>query len=166
MELTPRPIPRENEIPRSLLRGILLLLGKIGNEHLESLSTDDFLVINLLFHEQKLPNNLRSRIKRLIDMGIVENAGRSKYVLARALYSATGKSGVHTRLIGLDRETNKELILKHIRKNGNEGTPLKELHQVLPGHSRTQLQTLLRELRAEKRIYVEGNTSAAKWFLV
>ena len=28
MELTPRPIPRENEIPRSLLRGILFLPQK------------------------------------------------------------------------------------------------------------------------------------------
>jgi ATP-dependent DNA helicase RecG len=60
---------------------------------------------------------------------------------------------------------NKELIFKHIRKSGNEGTPLKELFQVLPGHSRTQIQVLLRELQKEKRIYIEGNTSAAKWFV-
>jgi len=73
---------------------------------------------------------------------------------------------VHTRLVGLDRETNKELILKHIRKNGNEGTPLKELHQVLPGHSRSQIQVLLRELQNEKRIYVEGNRKAGKWFVL
>ena len=144
---------------------MLSLIGKIGNERLESLSTDDFLVINALFHEQKLSSNLRSRTKRLVDMGIIENAGQSKYVLARGLYAVTGKSGVHTRLVGLDRETNKELILKHIRQNGNGGTPLKELQQVLPGHSRSQIQVLLRELRNEKRIYVEGNRKAAKWFI-
>ena len=143
---------------------MLSLLNKIGNERLESLSTDDFLVINALFYEQKLPNNLRSRIKNLVDMGIVENAGRNKYVLARGFYTATGKTGVYTRIIGLDRETNKELILKHIKQNGKKGTPLKELHQVLPGHARSQIQVLLRELRSEERIYVEGNTSAARWF--
>jgi len=145
---------------------MLSLINRIGNENLESLSTDDFLVINTLFHEQKLPNNLRPRTKGLIDMGIIENAGRGKYVLARSLYAVTGKSGVHTRLVGLDRETNKELILKHIRKNGNMGTPLRELHQVLPGHSRSQIQVLLRELQKEKRVYVEGYKKAGKWYIL
>jgi len=99
-------------------------------------------------------------------MGIIESAGRGKYVLARSLYAVTGKPGVHTRLVGLDRETNKELILKHIRKNGTEGTPLKELQQVLPGHSRGQVQVLLRELRREERVYVKGNRNIAKWFIL
>jgi len=154
------------------LNGIILdkrmlsLLSKIGNERLESFLTDDFLIINALFHEQKLSSNLRLHTKKLIDMGIIENAGRGKYVLARSFYAVTGKAGVHTRIVGLDRETNKELVLKHIRKNGNEGTPLKELHQVLPSHSRNQIQDLLRELRNEKRIYVEGNTNAAKWYIL
>ena len=39
---------------------------------------------------------------------------------------AVGKSGIHTRVVGLDRETNKELLLKHIRANGDNGTPFKE----------------------------------------
>ncbi|MCL2831764.1 MAG: putative DNA binding domain-containing protein [Treponema sp.] len=144
---------------------MLLLINKIGNERLESLSTDDFLTINALFHEEKLSKNMHLRIKNLIDMGIIEKISRNKYVLARSLYTAAGKSGVHTRIVGLDRETNKELILKHIRKNGNEGTQLKELYQVLPGHSRTQLQILLRELRDEKKIKLNGKTHGAKWVL-
>jgi ATP-dependent DNA helicase RecG len=143
---------------------MLSLIGKIGDERLESLSTDDFLVINALFHEQKLSDNLYSRTKKLIDMGIIEHSGRSKYVLARSFYEATGKSGVHTRLVGLDRETNKELILRHIR-NGAKGTPLKELQQVLPSHSRKQIQLLLNELRDEGKIKLEGKTNGAKWFL-
>ena len=142
------------------------MLNKIGNERLESFSTGDFLVINSIFFEQKLSANLRLYTKRLIDMGIIERVGRNKYVLARSLYTVSGKPGVHTRLAGLDRETNKELILKHISHNRNMGTPLKELQQVLPGHSRGQIQVLLRELRKEKRVYVSGNTSAAKWFTI
>ena len=97
-------------------------------------------------------------------MGIVEHIGRSKYVLARSLYSAAGKSGVHTRIVGLDRETNKELLLKHMRERGAEGTPFREFQQVLPGHSRDQITVLLRELRKEGRAYYLGKTSAAKWF--
>ena len=145
---------------------MLSLINRIGNENFEFMTTDDFLLINALFHEQNLSDNLRARIKRLIDMGIIENAGRGKYILSRRLYEATGKSGVHTRLKGLDKETNKALILTHIGNNNKNGTPLKELHQVLPGHNRGQIQVLLRELRKENKVRVEGNTSSAKWFLL
>ena len=58
----------------------------------------------------------------------------------------------------------KELLFKHIREKGAEGTPFKELQQVLPGHNRGQIQVLLRELRKEGRVRCEGNTSAARWF--
>ncbi len=145
-------------------KNMLSVINQIGNEHLEILSTSDFLVIHALYHERSLTENLKPRLKRLTELGIVEHIGRNKYVLARSLYTAVGKSGVHTRMVGLDRETNKELLLKHIRNNGREGTQLKELHQVLPGHNRNQIQVLMRELRREKRIYCEGSTSAARWF--
>lgn len=144
---------------------MLSLINRIGNDRMETLSTGDFLVINLLYHEQKIPENLRFCFKRLMELGIVEHVGRNKYVLARGLYTAAGKSGVHTRIVGLDRDTNKELILKHIQKNGDKGTPFREFQQVLPGHSRNQLQTLMKELRKEGRIYCIGRTSAAKWFI-
>jgi ATP-dependent DNA helicase RecG len=131
---------------------------------LEALSTSDFLTIDALYHEKSLPENLRSRLKRLIELGIVEQVSHNKYVLARSLYEVTGKSGIHTRIVGLDRDTNKELILKHIRKNSDKGTPFKELEQVLPSHSRNQIKVLVRELQQSDLIYVVGKTSAARWF--
>jgi ATP-dependent DNA helicase RecG len=143
---------------------ILSLINKIGNERLEAMATDDFRVVDALFHEQPLTDALRLRIKRLIELGLVEHVSRNKFVLARSLYEVADKSGVHTRLVGLDRDTNKELILKHIRKNGKKGTPFRELEQVLPSHSRNQIKVLIRELRQADLIYVIGNTSAARWF--
>jgi len=144
---------------------LLLFLKKIGEERQELLSTEDFLVIEALFHGKPLNETLRLRLKHLVEMGIVEHLGRNKYVLARGLYEVAGKSGIHTRLIGLDRETNKELLIKHIQASGSKGAPLKELQQVLPNHSHNQLQVLMRELRKEGRIYCEGKTNAARWFL-
>ena len=143
---------------------MLSLINKIGNERLDSLTTTDFLVINALYYEKPLNNNMRLRLKHLIEMGIVEHVSRNKYVLARSLYSAAGKQGIHTRRVGLDRETNKELLLKHIHDKGDEGAPFKELQQVLPGHNRGQIQVLLRELRKNGRTHCVGNTSAARWF--
>ena len=145
---------------------MLSLINQIGNDRMDTLSTGDFLVINALYHEMAVAENLRPCLKRLTEIGIVEHIGRKKYVLARGLYAAAGKSGVHTRVVGLDRDTNKELLLKHIRENGSKGTPFRELQQVLPGLSRGQIQTLLRELRVENRIYCDGHTSAAKWFIM
>ena len=147
-------------------KNMLSIINRIGSEKMETLSTVDFLVINALYYGTEFSDELRPYLKHLTELGIVEHIGRNKYVLARGLYVAAGKSGVHTRKVGLDRDTNKELLLKHIRKNGSKGTPFKELQQVLPGHSRGQIQVLLRELRSEERVYCEGNTSAAKWFYV
>jgi ATP-dependent DNA helicase RecG len=143
---------------------LLSFIRKIGEERQELLSTDDFLVIDALSHNKPLNENQRLRLKRLVDMGIIEHTSRSKYVLARGLYEATGKSGVHTRLIGLDRETNKELLLKHIRASGDKGAPLKELEQVLPSHSSRQIQMLLSELRSDGKIEPKGKGKGAAWF--
>lgn len=143
---------------------MLSLINKIGEENLESLSTLDFLTIDAIYYEKALNAKLYSRLKRLIDMGIVEHIGHKKYVLARRLYNITGKSGVHTRIVGLDRETNKQLLLKQIRESKKEGSSFRELQQVLPNHNRGQIQSYLRALRNENLIYCIGNTSAARWF--
>lgn len=144
---------------------LLSFINKIGEERQELLSTDDFLVIYALFYDKPLNENLRLRLKHLVEIGIIEHTGRSKYVLARGLYEAAGKPGVHTRLIGLDRETNKELLLKHIRTNVENGAPLKELQQVLPGHSSRQIQLLLNELRSDGKIEPKGKGKGAAWYI-
>lgn len=118
---------------------MLSVINRIGNERLDTLTTADFLTINALYHDMPLDNHMQDRLKHLTEMGIVEHIGRSKCVLSRSLYSAVGKSGVHTRIVGLDREKNKELLLKHMREKGPEGAPLRELQQVLPGHNRSQI---------------------------
>ena len=143
---------------------MLTLINKIGNDKLESLSTDDLLVIDALFHERKLSAKLRTRLKRLVELGIIEHTSKNKYVLARSLYEAAGKTGVYTRIVGLDHDMNKELIVKHIRNNGDKGTPFRELEQVLPSHSRNQIRVLLSELSKDNLIYVVGKTASARWF--
>jgi ATP-dependent DNA helicase RecG len=143
---------------------LLSLIKKIGEDSQQLLSAEDFLVIDALFYNKPLNENLHLRLSRLVEIGIIEHSGRGKYILSRKLYEATGKSGVHTRLVGLDRETNKELLLKHIRSNNGKGTPFSELEQVLPSHSYNQIRVLVRELQKEGIIYVVGKTSAALWF--
>jgi len=84
--------------------------------------------------------------------------------LTRRFYNFLGKKGTYTRKRGLDRPTNKALLLKQIQDDKVTGSQLKELMQVLPHHSRNRIQTLLRELKAEGEIHSLGRTKAARWY--
>jgi len=102
-------------------------------------------------------------VKKLINFGVIEKVGK-RYVLAKRYYSMVGRKGVYTRRKGLDRDTNKQLLLKHITENNSDGCKMAELQQVLPGQGRSQIQVLLRELRSSGQIHCIGHTSAGKWF--
>ena len=144
----------------------LRFLEEIGQERMATFSTDDFLVIDLVHREQPVPDSLRSRVEHLLEQGIIERLGRGRGVrllLSQRFYRRLGKAGVYTRKRGLDRETNKALLLKHIQDNKREGSQLRELRQVLPSLSRDQVQKLLQELKIEGRIYKTGYTKAARW---
>lgn len=148
----------------------LRFLEKIGQERLASFTTEDFLVLDLVHREQSIPAappELKARLKLLIDLGIVECIGNgrgARYMLCHQYYTLVEKRGVYTRKLGLDKETNKELLLKHIRSNAKYGAKLFELNQVLPALSISQLQKLLKELKNQGQIYLKGKTKASLWF--
>lgn len=145
----------------------LRFLEKVGTARLTSFTTQDFLVVDLLFRDESVPDALNGRLPGLIESGIVEQIGRGRgvrHLLARQFYELTGKKGVYTRRKGLDRETNKTLLLKHIEANQTTGSRMEELRQVLSGHARSQIQVLLRELSKEGRVHVHGLTRGARWY--
>ena len=142
-------------------------LEKVGQERLQSFNTYDFLVLDHLQHGRLVPKTLKPALMRLISSGVVETIGRgrgTRYILSRSLYKYIGEKGTYTRQKGLDRDTNKALLLKHIKENAKNGARLDELQQVLPSLSRNQVQTLLRELKKDNKISVKGRTRAARWF--
>ena len=142
-------------------------IERLGEEKLKSFSTYDFLALDYLRREQSMPEHLKACLPGLISVGAVESIGRgrgTRYILARGLYAALGSKGVYTRTKGLDRGTNKALLLKHIQDNAASGAQMEEFRQVLPALSRSQIQVLLRELRAEGLIHSVGMTKAARWY--
>jgi len=145
---------------------VLTMIERIGRETLQSFNTADFLVVNHIRREQPIPADLQGRIPRLLEMGVIERVSRGRFILGRRYYAAAGKKGVYTRKRGLDRGTNKELLLKHMRENAETGSRLDELLQVLPSLSRNQVQTLVRQLKREGRVRVEGVTRSGKWYPV
>ena len=95
--------------------------------------------------------------------GVIERTGRGKLILSRRFYAHLGEAGVHTRKAGLDRETEKELLLKHLKSAGARGAPMAELVQVLPGKSRDHIKRLLEQLRDAGRAHVTGAKRTARW---
>jgi ATP-dependent DNA helicase RecG len=147
----------------------VLFLEKISRERSVSFSTQDFLILDRVHRGLPVQEELKPRLSYLVETGALELTGRgrgARYVLARRFYAITGRKGVYTRKRGLDRETNKALLVKHISDNNKEGSRFRDLRQVLPSLSIGQLKALMKELKEEGRIYSNGKTRAGLWHLV
>jgi ATP-dependent DNA helicase RecG len=145
----------------------LRFLEKLGKERLASFTTEDLLVIDQIFREEQVPECFKGNLFKLVEDGVIEQISRgrgTRYVLSRQFYEFIGKKGTYTRKRGLDRETNKTLLLKHMQDNQAHGSRMEEFREVLPSHSRNQIQFLLRELVKEGRIHVHGKTLGAHWY--
>jgi len=145
----------------------LQFLEKVGRETLSLFNTADFLLVDHIHREARVPDQLQNRLQSLVEKGVVERFGRGrgvKHILSRRYYKMVDEKGAYTRKKGLDRETNKALLLKHIKENRDSGSRLKELMQVLPALSKDQVQKLVAELKKEGKIYMVGATKAALWY--
>jgi ATP-dependent DNA helicase RecG len=142
-------------------------LERLGAERLASFGTHDFLVLDFVRNERRVPEHLRERLDRLVEFGVIERLGRgrgARLMLSKSLYAAIGATGAYTRKRGLDHETNKALLLKHLKDGRGKGSPLSELQQVLPALSARRVQRLMDELRQEKKVRLEGRRRWARWF--
>lgn len=144
----------------------LTFLQQVTLEGFGPFTTQDLLVLDAVQREEPVPPNLKDRLIFLKERGIVEVTGRgrgARPILSRRFYAFLGKKGVYTRKRGLDRETNKALLLRHIEHFRQEGSRLQDLLQVLPELTRSQVQKLLGELRAEGKVDFVGKTKSARW---
>ena len=140
-------------------------IERLGAEKLQLFSTDDFLALDHLRREAPLSAQLKARLPSLIQAGVVERVGSGRHILARGLYAALGGKGTYTRKKGLDRATNKALLLQHIRENSASGSQMKEFLDVLPAvGGRDVIGALLRELRREGAIRLDGVKKKARWY--
>jgi len=142
----------------------LAFLDRLARETQQLLSLDDLIVLDCVHRDIPVPQRVRARIPGLIQMGAVERIAARKLTLSRRFYTFVGKRGEYTRRRGLDRPTNKALLLQHIEHNKNDGCPLLELVQVLPAMTPAQVQNLLRELKKEGKAHPVGRTKAARWY--
>jgi len=142
------------------------MLSRVSQEQLERFGTEHFLALSVVHREGRAPDSLRVALEHLVDLGLVEKARRGRHILSRRLYAALGQPGVYTRRVGLDRDTNKQLLLKHIRESGEQGARMEELMQVLPALTRGQVKSLVSDLKRAGLARPRGRTRAAVWLAI
>jgi ATP-dependent DNA helicase RecG len=142
-------------------------LSKIAAQTGVNFGLDDLLILDCIHKEEVVPVRFKSRLSFLKEQGIVEYIGGkgrgSKTILSRKFYVFAKKPGEYTKKRGLGKETNKQLLLGHLKQY--KAASINDLQQVLPALSRAQVQNLLKELRKEHRIEKTGDKRGTKWEL-
>lgn len=127
-------------------------------------SIEELIALDEIRRGQRLDASFREKFLRY---GLIERVGSKgrgvKYVLSHAYYAATNQRGEYTRRRGLARDEQKQLILKHIKKNGRG--VMTEFMQVLPHLSRPAIASVLRDLKEEGVVEFYGRPRTGHWAL-
>jgi ATP-dependent DNA helicase RecG len=139
-------------------------LSKLHDERAIPFSSHHYLVLDLARRNQAIPREYRPELEELRSAGIVVIEGRGRGVRNRInpdSYLPSSATGLPFR--PANREERKSFLLKTLAKYAKDGASLGELLALLPELTRRQLQSLLSELQAEKRVHSVGRTKAARW---
>ena len=146
----------------------LRFLARVAREQGTQFLLEDLLVLDLMQRDERIPEDLKPRLPRLIESGVVERVGRGRgvrYILSGKFYRLVGQHGTYTRKRGLDQETNKALLLKHLERAGAAGAPMGEFEEVLPAVSRRTILRFLQDLRDQGQVQSDGSGRWVRWRL-
>ena len=139
-------------------------MEKVANEKQINFSFDEIYELEKL-REKKISGSLKHK-EKFLKLGIIEKVGKTsgqKFILAHRYYSYQEKPGVYTRIKGFNRESKKELILEHIKR---EGSGRKEdFLDVFPDLKPQDIANLLYELKMEGKIKHEGARRSGRWVI-
>jgi len=140
----------------------LRYLERVGRERGRPLPVHDLVLLDDI--RRGSVRAADARVRRLVEHGFIERISRGKgtrYILSKRYYTVAGERGVYTRKRGLDRETHKALILKHLEMH--EIGTIQEFEQLLPSLTRNQIHALIKELRKEGRVVFVGSRHAGHY---
>lgn len=153
------------DIPARLKdKEFILFLEKITNEKQIVFSFEDMLDLETIRQNRK-PGK-KDSLEKFIKLGLVEKTGKgrgTRYILSHRYYSYSGKTGIHTRLSGISREKQKELIIKDITKN-KKGFP-RDFQDIFPELKPMDISNLLRELQEAGKVRHCGSKRHGHWEL-
>ena len=99
----------------------LRFLERVAREQGTQFGLEDLLALDLMQRNEAISEDLKPRLARLIEEGVIERVGRGRgvrYIISGKFYRLAGRHGTYTRKKGLDQDTNKALLLKHLERAG------------------------------------------------
>lgn len=141
---------------------------KVANKLKIFLNDTELLLLYDIREGGKVENN--KVLEALSNAGIIERLGSNRFILSKQYYASIDRKGVYTRRRGLDKETNKELIILHL-KHYKKGY-IKEFLEVLKDVPQSTVNSYLAELKQTGTIELVGKPTSwsgpnkAYWRLV
>ncbi|RLB91257.1 MAG: transcriptional regulator, partial [Deltaproteobacteria bacterium] len=145
-------------------KNFIFFLERIINEKQILLSFEEVYALEQL-RDRQFITDMKYK-KKFLDLGIIDSVGKTrgtKYILSHRYYAYEGKTGIYTRLSGISREKQKELILRHLDKNGKGN--LEAFRDIFPELKSMDISNLLRELKEEGKITHVGPKKTGHWEL-
>ncbi len=142
----------------------LKFLERVGQEQLDTLDPHDFLILGLVASGKKLPAELRPRLPRLLELGLLNRTGRGKVILSKRLYPSTAGVPAKTAERNAIRAQKMAALREHVTKNRRTGCSLQDIMLAFPDFTRNQIQFLLKQLQADGVVHRIGTTKSVRWY--
>lgn len=137
---------------------------KVADSKNKILNDEELLILHRIKNNQKVKSN--SITEQLLELGLIERVGHSKYMLSKQYYTDMDQRGKYTKRKGLSRNKNKELIIQHLQdfQSATKSDFAEVFRYELSGK---EISNLLEELKRDDKIYFEGmpRSSKGKWKL-
>lgn len=133
-------------------------VSRIANEKQKQFNDQELIILSQIKNDKRIKSNKIT--KGLLELELIEKIRDGKYILSKQYYDYVNKKGEYTRRKGLDKATNKILIIEHL-KNYKKGY-IFEFIEVLKNIPQKTINKYLRELKEEKKIELIGNPKISK----
>lgn len=138
---------------------------KVADTKNKLLNDEELLILHKIKNNEQVTSS--NITEELLELGLIEKIGFSKYMLSKQYYTDMNQKGKYTKKKGLSRSKNKELIIQHLHdfKSATKADFAEVFKFELSGK---EISNLLEELKREGKIYFEGTPRSSKgsWKLI
>lgn len=132
----------------------------------KELNDEELIILNKIKRGLKIDEE--PVVLRLFNLGLIEKAGYGKYMLSKQYYVDTNQKATYTKIKGITKNTQKELILQHLR-NFDDGARKVDFSELFKHElTSSQIDWLLKSLKKDQKVYFDGKQRSSKgvWRLV
>ena len=131
-------------------------------ESLESLSTDQWLILDALSREEPVGDDHLESISKLLELKLVVRVSGGRFILPKVYYEFLDRVASFHRL--REREEKKELLESHLEAHRLDGLAISDLQRIFPDEKKKYIRRLLAELQEENRVHSEGENRWTRYF--